>query len=427
MSKPEGSLSGKSLASAAARLAAGTVLGQVAVVLASPFVTRAFRKEDIATALTLSMVVTWLAPVAGLRFDAAVQSPASEEDADNLVRAGLASCVILSFVVLGLTIAFGPMVAAHLKNAQLATVLPVIAVTILGQGAFQSLNAHALRHRHYAATARTKVVQGWGTALTQVLTGLARWGTVGLVTADVLGRILGTWTMAAVSLQARPSLRDRWNIAAVRRVARIYRDFPVYNVPATLLHAGIATAPLLLNNIYGPVVFASFAIGVRMVWAPVSLLGQSLAQAVTGEAGKVAREDASRLRSAVMRTMTRLAVVGLVPFGLLGLAGPTIVPLVFGSKWALAGSLVQIQSFAWLTMFVVGPVLPLLAIVQRVRIQLWLDALGLGLVCGAMAAGAYFSWPIERTVLAMSGATALTYVALGLAVVAATSGPRSSA
>ncbi|MGE3127784.1 MAG: oligosaccharide flippase family protein [Fimbriimonadaceae bacterium] len=426
MPKPEGGLSGRSLASAAIRLAAGTAAGQLAVIVASPFVTRVFRKEDIATALTLSMVVTWLAPVAGLRYDAAVQSPEAEEDADNLVRAALASSLALSVMVFVLAVVLGPTISQYLKNGQLSVVLPVVAIAILGQGAFQALNAHALRHRHYSATARTKLVQGWGTALVQVLTGLARWGTAGLVTADVLGRVLGMGTMAAVSLKARPSLRSRWNVAKVREVAGVYREFPLYNVPAALLHAGIATAPLLLNNIYGPVVFASFAIGVRMVWAPVSLIGQSLAQAVTGEAGKVAREDVARLRPAVLRTMRRLLLIGLVPFGLLAAAGPVIVPFVFGQKWVLAGSLVQVQSLAWLVMFVVGPVLPVLAIMQRVRIQLWLDAAGLAMVGGAMAAGARYGWPIERTVLTLSAATALTYVGLGLAVLAACRGPRSS-
>ncbi|MGE0002764.1 MAG: hypothetical protein AB7T05_11935, partial [Fimbriimonadaceae bacterium] len=166
--------------------------------------------------------------------------------------------------------------------------------------------------------------------------------------------------------------------------------------------------------------------GVRMLWAPVSLIGHSLAQAVTGEAGKVAREDVARLRPAVLRTMRRLLLIGLVPCGLLAAAGPVIVPFVFGQKWVLAGSLVQVQSLAWLVMFVVGPVLPVLAIMQRVRIQLWLDAAGLAMVGGAMAAGARYGWPIERTVLTLSAATALTYVGLGLAVLAACRGPRSS-
>lgn len=424
MPTSEGGISGRSLAKAAMGLAAGTAGGQLAVVLASPFVARAFRKEDIATSLTIAMVVTWLAPVAGLRFDAAVQTPKDEKTADDLVRASLGSCLVLSTLVFFLSFVIGPVVAARLKNPQLGQFLPVVAIALLGQGAFQALNAVALRHRRYSATARTKLVQGWGTALTQVATGLAHWGTGGLLLADVFGRILGSGTLLSVSLRDRPALRHRWNLAEIRQAAREYREFPLYNVPATLLHAGIATAPLLLSNVYGPVLFAAFALGVRMVWAPVSLIGQSLAQAVTGEAGKMAREDRSRLRPAITRTMARLALVGLVPFGLLAIAGPVVVPFVFGSRWALAGTLVQAQSLAWFVMFVVGPVLPVLALLNRVRAQLWLDALGLVMVVAAIGAGAKFGWPIARTVLAISAATALTYVGLGLAVFSALRGPR---
>lgn len=406
---------GRAMLGAAFKLALGTAGGQAAVVLAGPLVSRMFSKADIATALTLATLLTWLAPAACLRYDAAVQAAPDDNEAGGVALAGMFSCLALASLVLLAAVLGGRVAAEALQNPGVAQYLPWLALAVGGQGAYQASNALAIRLRLYELSAKTRLVQGWATALGQVGAGLAGLGAAGLVGADILGRCLGSGRLLAAVSRSPGALLGPPRWARARTAAAKYREFPVYGTPAALVHAGLAAAPLTLSGSYGPEAWAAFGLGVRFVWAPAALLGQALAQAFTGEAGRVARDKDGQLEATTRWAVRRLALLGVVPFGLLALAGHWLVPWVFGAHWGLAGRLVQIQSFAWYVQFVVGPILPLLAIRQRMRQQLVLDSLGLGALVAVLLAAPRAGWPLEATVAAQSAVLVLTYSMLGAA------------
>jgi O-antigen/teichoic acid export membrane protein len=413
---------------AAGRLAVGTVGGQAAVVLAGPLVTRLFSKEDVATGLALSTLLTWLAPAACFRYEAAVQAAGDDDEADAAGRAAFASALAVAVAVLSAAVVAGPWVARTLGNPRAAAYLPFVSLAVLGQGIYQGATALALRHQLYKVAAGTRLVQGWSLALTQVATGLAGMGAGGLVLADVVGRCLGSVRIARSVAAARPRLFARGTGPQTRAVAARYWEFPSFGVPSALVHAGLAASPVLLGGPYGPAAWAAFGLGVRFVWAPVSLVGQALAQAFTGEAGRALRDDAGSLATTTSWTVRRLALVGSLPFGSLALVAPWLVPAVFGAQWALAGRLVQIQCAAWYVQFVVGPVLPVLAIRQRMRAQFVVDSLGLAAMLGVIAQAPRWGWPIESTVAVLTAVVAGTYLVLGAVAwrAAQTGGPTSS-
>lgn len=376
-----------SFAKATLVLAGGTALGQVATVAVSPLVSRLYSTQEVGILGAFATIVSTLAPIVCLRYEAAISVPKSDDVGVRLLWASLASSAVVSAVTGVLALVLGGALCTLLNAPGLAPYLWLLPVSLLGLGTYQALTYWALREREFKLAAATKTVQGLTQAVAQVAFGFLRLGALGLVLGDVLGRVTGGGSIALrararLKGQTRPTAGDVWE------TAKDHRAFPLVSGPATLLHTATTTFPLVLTVIYGAAAYGQFYFGMRFLWAPVALVGQAMAQVYLAEASRWAREDAATLKRSFDRIVRRLAVAGLVPFGLLALLGGPLVALVFGEPWRPAGTLVQVQALSWWAMFAVGPVLNTLNILGRQSWQLWADAV----VVVAMAASFWACW-----------------------------------
>ena len=76
-------------------------------------------------------------------------------------------------------------------------------------------------------------------------------------------------------------------------------------------------------------------------------------------------------RSDLISKATRaLTVIGIIPFGLIILAGPELFTLVFGAEWLRAGQYARWIAFMSLTMFISRPAIHTLPVINAQRFQL---------------------------------------------------------
>jgi O-antigen/teichoic acid export membrane protein len=68
-------------------------------------------------------------------------------------------------------------------------------------------------------------------------------------------------------------------------------------------------------------------------------------------------------------TIRLAAILGLVPFGLLAIAGPQLFTIVFGTKWQEAGNLAQVAALLYFVSHVFSPSMPTLIVLNRLRTQ----------------------------------------------------------
>jgi O-antigen/teichoic acid export membrane protein len=400
---------------AVALLAGGTALGQALPLAVSPVVSRLVGREDVATLGTFATILSFLAPLACLKYESAVTLPEDERDGAGALLLALLSAAFVAVLVLGLALAFGRPVAVGLRDPALAAYLPWMAASLLGIGAYQAFNAWALRHQEFGLAARTRLVQGAAVAAAQLGGALAGWGRTALVAAEVAGRVVGSGTLVAlVSRRHSASFRGQtW--ADLRRVAARYREFPLYGGPAALAHAALTQMPLALAPLYGAAVFGDYFFGWRFVWAPLSLVGLAMAQVFLSKASVWAREDPRLLQTNMERLVRRLAVLGLLPFGLLTAFGGPVVAFVFGESWREAGVLAQVQAPSWWVQFAVGPILATLTVLERQRWQLAIDLAAVALMVGgfwfAHAQGLSARWAVGL----YSGAVVMAYAGFYLA------------
>jgi O-antigen/teichoic acid export membrane protein len=285
----------------------------------------------------------------------------------------------------------------------LAAALPLV---VLALAASQALAQWAARAGRFAALARARVLQWGGGAAAQVGFGLMQAGPWGLVGGATLA------TAAAAALQAQPApaggWRALWRGQPLRETAARHRDFPLLNTPhafAGALQDTLAIA--LLTAWLGAPEAGAWAMALRYLKAPASLVGGSLSQALYPRLTRAtSRAEARQL---VRRNLLLLSAMALpLMLGLL-LLGPWLFAAAFGPAWRGAGELARALAPYVALHFVASP---LSVVTMAWGAQAWALKLALvgqlmfvgGLAAGLMMGGlAGAGWGVSAAMLLYFG------------------------
>lgn len=387
-----------SLTRATFTLLAGSALAQAIPLLLGPWIARLYTPAEYGEFALLWTVASNLAVVGCARYEFALALETAEAGASAL----LALCLRLLLAMTALSVVVGALWMTW-GALPLAASLPLV---VLALAASQALAQWAARAGQFAVLAWGRVVQWGGGALTQVGLGLLQAGPWGLVGGAALG------AAAAAALQARPAPAGGWRgllqSQPLREMARRHRDFPLMNTPhafAGALQDTLAIA--LLSAWLGAPEAGAWALALRYLKAPASLVGGSLSQALyprLTQAGSGA--DA---RALVRRQLALLAGIAL-PLMLALLAfGPWLFATVFGPEWRGAGELARSLAPYIALHFIASPlsVVPMAWGAQGWALKLAL--VGQGLFIAGLAAGLHWGglvgagWGVSAAMLLYFG------------------------
>ena len=395
-------------------LAGGTAAAQIVIVAASPVLSRLYRPDDFGAFAVWSSLLFTLLQVSGLRYDAAIVLPEEEQQAVDLL--GLAALAATGFcAALALAAPWaGPPLVAWTGTPQLAPYLLWLPASLWAAALFQALQQWSIRRRAFRALARAGIGQNVLRVALQIAAGLLRAGTAGLLLGDVLGRFLGTGSLAA-TLRGRGLRRPAW--AGMRAAALRYRRFPLVASGSGLLNQAVMQLPpLLLAGLYGPQVAGWYALGQRVIQLPMVMVGHSITHVYVERAARHVREGVPGVTRLLVRTALLLLAVGIVPFGLLAVFGPWLFARVFGPAWEETGHYARLLAGLSLVELVVLPLSYTLAVLERQGVQLAWDAVRLALLVGGLAAAAHAGLPAAAAIAWMGALLAAAYLGLFVTV-----------
>lgn len=360
-------------------------MGQAAVLLVSPFLTRLYSPSDFGTLSVYASILAILSVVASLRYELAIALPDSDEEGLGVLIVGFA-CLAVSTASVTLLIVVGDGWLCRLtKTPSLRHVLWLLPVGVFLTGLYQLLNYWAVRQEAYGLVARTRLIQGLGQVMVQLLLGLSNCAATGLILGQVVGQGAGITSLLRLVLKTFAVRIRGIRIGFLVRAALRYRRFPQYATWAGLLNtAGLQMPPLLIAAFYGSHVAGLLALGARVISTPVSLVSNAVAQVYFGEASKLIRTDATEFNKLFRNMVRRLLFYGCPPIIILGFLSPWLFVLLFGSKWFEAGRYVSVLTFAYAAQVVIQPLSQTLNIMDRQDLQLIWDLIRLGLVVGSL-------------------------------------------
>ena len=319
-------------------LGSGTAVAQLIGIVTMPIITRLYTPADLGVLAVYSSVLAIFGVGATLRYEFAYALPKRDEDAANLLGLCLA-LLFVTTVVFGLILLFGrDLLLSIIDISSIEPYLWFLLIGFFGMGLYTTLNYWAIRQRDYGRITYTKINQGASGSVCKILLGILSFGPVGLIIGHIVSQAAGIGTLARVAWKKERGNLKAISLSGMKNVAKIYRSFPVFNFPASVVNTMSLELPsLMLLALYDSEVVGFYALASMLVVLPGRLISGSMGQAYLGEASKMVREKSRGLRSLYVRTLKHLFAIGVPLIGIPALCAPFIVPFIFGEPWAEAG------------------------------------------------------------------------------------------
>ncbi|WAC74944.1 oligosaccharide flippase family protein [Roseateles sp. SL47] len=314
-------------------LLAGGALAQLLPLLLGPWITRLYSPIEFGHFSLVWTVATNVAVVGCARYEFALPL---EKDGLRAARL-MALClrVLLAVTLVSACIGWAWSVWQGLDLAVW------LGLAVLAGASAQALTLWATRASAFGALAAARLVQYGGAAVLQVVLGLAAFGAVGLLLGPIVAGLAAALWLARV---ARPvnGWRSMWRQDGtdLSAMARRHKDFPLLNTPHAFAGALQDSLALLLLSCWaGDAAAGYWALAMRYLKAPASLVGGALSQTLYPRlVAARSPEEAVRL---VRQAMAALAAFAIPLAAVLTVWGPSLFSWAFGERWQDAGELAR--------------------------------------------------------------------------------------
>lgn len=389
-------------------LTGASVIGQAVVFATSPFLSRIYTPEQFGG---FGLVVSWsliLGYVFTLRMEAAITIPKDPAESRAILRLAIRTTLAMGILTLVTTL-----LLSHFTNlgGSIRTVplwqwgLPILATLT---AVLACVSQYGIKLHVYQVVARVSVLQALSAGAAQIVLGL--FTGVGLVFGAIVGKLVGIPTLArATGLLHRNVTRPKFS---GKELYRTYWRFPVLFMPAGLVNiAGGQLAILAFPILYGLEVTGQYAMANRLLGIPATLFGLAVGSVFLGELARVRHEGGDRALR-MFHKWTRVLVIPaalMVVFVLL--LGKPLTILFLGPQWGPAADYLVILVWGIAAAFVAGPLDHVWTVYQKAAVSMiWQTSRFAGMLAIFWWANTK-SWPVERTLIAVSAWTFLSYTA----------------
>ena len=385
-------------------LVGGTAGAQVLLVISAPLLTRLYSPEDFGLVALFTAMLSLFSVVACLRYELAIPLPDDDEDAANLVGLALVSVAIFTACAALLVFFFGDDIARMLDSPQLARYLWLLPLGVLLAGTYQTFSKWAIRSKSFKNVAKTRFSQSLTTIGIQLLS--FKTGALGLILGYTAGQAAGCGGLGASALK-HPAFR-RLSFAKMLAVGRRYREFPIYSTWNGLANtASLQLAPMAFATLFGASVAGFYALTLRILTMPSSLVGNAVASVFLAHAPQAHREG--RLKQLVEPLHEKLTMAGVPALFVLLATGPDLFALVFGEHWRKAGQYAQWMA-PWIYLqFQWSPLSMLASVLNLQREALIMQLLTLFIRFMTLLGCVWLGTSSDTAVLAFAVASACVY------------------
>lgn len=369
------------------RMVGARVISQLIPIIISPLLTRIYTPTEFGVFEVYLTVVSIAGIISNGRYALAILLP--EKDEDSRVLA-LFSVVITALF----TILFG-IILYIFKNDFFALLniesikqhLPLLAINIFFFGVAEVFFLLELRRKKYKKIALNVIAQSSAMVISRVLFGFMGMGTSGLILSYLIGYIVST-LLLLYKIELTVSLEVFKN--NVIELAKKYINFPKFSLLSDGMQNVTNLSPtILLNKYFGNDIAGYFSLSDKILGSPLWF--------VTSSVGDVYRQEGSeqfRLKGSCkdifVKTVRSLFFFGIVPFLLIFLIVPLLIPFVFGSDWTMTGTFVRIFSLMYFTAFLANPILYTVNILDKQKYSVVFQIMKLISILIAFVVGVYF-------------------------------------
>jgi O-antigen/teichoic acid export membrane protein len=394
-----------------AKLAGGAAIGQLLIIVATPFITRLYTPEDVGVLEVYINIAALLIVIACLRYEVAIPLPKEERDGASLLLVSLTSALVFSLLSGVIVYLLADSIVAWTGTPLLKRYLWLMPVGVFGAAVYNALNYWNVRQGDFNLVARTRATRAIVQVIAQLGLGLLAFKALGLLLGYVAAQFSGNGALAIFAWRKHRGVLRTVTPAHAWQVARRYKDFPLLATLAALLNIAPKQMPgLLLAAMFGPAVAGFFGISQRVIRVPATIISTSISQVFMNRAAKQAQDDLRGLPRLFFKAALRLFLIGIGPAVLLVLTAPWLTSVAFGGQWHEAGIYIQLVTPALLLEFIVSTLSPIIYVVERQGWQVIGDIIRFSIILTAFYVARALSDDPRVTVAAYSAAMLVTYL-----------------
>lgn len=378
----------------------GTVIGQIAVLLFSPIITRLFSPEDFTTLEQYTMLLAVFGAVITGKYELAIMQPRNYEDARHV--AGLANRVALygCIVLLAIAILFGSQIGDYYKNPDLGMWLWTFPFTLYFFALFNIINYWFSRQKNYKVSATSKVWYSVASEPTKLISGFIAPGSWGLILSTVLGNALTAWYCFRKFVQDEVKGFGQLSGVRVRKLALEYKDYPLYSIWGSILNRSAQWVHVgLFTMFYGLTAVGYMALCRRVVMAPLNIVSGSYSQVFYQRISEF--DSPAKLEIFYRGNLTRFLVFSLLFVIIIQVLPSETMGFVFGKEWSRAIDYLKILSYWYALNFATSSLSFITYRIGMQKISLLLDALHFAFVFAAIYYAQYNKFDEYRAAQAL--------------------------
>lgn len=385
-------------------LTTGTVLAQVISYLFAPVITHLYLPEETAELGLFLRIVGVGAAMATLRYELALPIPKIDIHSFRLYQIALRSTLIIS--LLALIILLVPAgFSADIDELIFYLLLPV---ALLFTAIYNIGTNWSVRLKFFRSISLSKVTNSLFGGTLKIVFGIFQFGYIGLIIGATLGIIASNFWFVRDYLTARNKFKVSSRSKRNYVLAKQYKDFPRINLPHVLMDLGrdLLVAVLLLE-LFSKEDFGLFDHSYRMLRLPLVLVGLGIGQVFFQRCAEKVN-NGEPIRDLLLRSVKTLALLSIIPFGVVFLYGEEMFAFVFGENWRGAGEFSEIMVPWFLINFISSPISSVPLILNKQKEFFLLSAGSAVLMVGSIVLPYYlYQASIEMTLWIMSVSQAI--------------------
>jgi O-antigen/teichoic acid export membrane protein len=321
-------------------LASGTAVAQIISLIFTPLITRLYGPEAFGVMGTFMSIISIITPIAALTYPIAIVLPKYDHEAKGIVKLSIYITMVVTIFCATILVFFKDLIVGLFNLESVASYLFLIPLAILFSGVLQVIEQWMIRTKQFKVSAKAAVIQ-----IFLLQGGKAGVGyfyptaTVLIVLSVVASGVKVVLMLIFSKINLKKLLynnKSQKNVS-LNSLLKKYKDFPLFRSPEVFINAISQSLPiLLLTSFFGPASAGFYSIGKSILGLPSQLIGKSVGDVFYPRISEAANNK-EKLTPLIKKSTLLLAVIGVIPFSLVGIFGPMMFSFVFGEEWITAG------------------------------------------------------------------------------------------
>lgn len=355
----------------------GTAINFLVAVLLSPITARIYGPDAYGILSIVTAIVLNISIVATLMYTQAIVLPDEEDKVFSLFQLLIILSLFFSLLTLLVILFFEKELKNKFNLELLGYWIYLIPPAVFIVSMNRVMSNWVLRVSAYKEYTKVNSGVQLGGRVSSIVYGIALSGPVlGLVLTDFITRLVELVFIVKITFKnSLKKIFSNYSKAKVVSVAKEYKNYPIYILPAEYLNVISDQIPLYLFTMhYGTSTVGSFAFAINILNIPNSLLGNTIRPVFLQKAKETFQTDPEKLKVITLALYKKLLLLGLIPFSILTIFGDKIFVTIFGEKWVEAGIFAGLLGNYFIFLLTSSPMVGVFFILKKEKLLMCFNA-----------------------------------------------------